>query len=160
MCDGDTIEGRVSAGACGPTQQFEVHHVIDDDGIFPWLAVPATDTAHFGIESGRQRPCAVEEDAIIWRLRTRDLVTPDQPQHISKRAVHHKTQIVSAPVELLLLKQPEPVPGFAKKGGIVRKSIKIKDGAGIESAGPPSRVTGLQLAGGNGIGAGKAVRRD
>ncbi|MNT47260.1 hypothetical protein D3C72_1839590 [compost metagenome] len=40
--------------SCSPIKIFQIHHVVDDNGIMKPCKVPRTDGSHFGIESRSQ----------------------------------------------------------------------------------------------------------
>ena len=55
MRDGYFVEAGVSAVQSGVEEQFEVHHVVDDDRAFPaGVRIPRHDDPGFGLEPGGQ----------------------------------------------------------------------------------------------------------
>ena len=69
-------------------QYLHVHHVVDDDGILPFLAgFPGTSHSSFGDEAGCQIACAVAQDGQVFPV-ARDAIG------MAIAAVEHETYIM------------------------------------------------------------------
>ncbi len=51
MADGDLAQLRIAAVIGRPHQEFEVHHVVDDHGVFVVAVIPRFDDASCGPEA-------------------------------------------------------------------------------------------------------------
>jgi len=65
VTQGDLPQPLSPTLAGGESEQFEVHHVIDDDRIFPAAEVPGTDLADLGIEARGKRLRALHQDPAV-----------------------------------------------------------------------------------------------
>ena len=115
----------------GAEQHFEVHHVVDDDGILPLVAVvvPRADALHLGAVAGNQRAGALD-DYIFIRLLTRQFVG------LAEAVVHHEAQVVRAFVPFGLFDGPGPGDGRLPPEVAVCVGIHLPQGAGEEARAP------------------------
>ena len=72
-----------------PQQEFEVHHVVDDDRVLPLVAVvvPRADQPHFRLETRRQRPGSGEQHLFVG-------LVPGEAQSVAETAIQHESHVV------------------------------------------------------------------
>ena len=60
MVDGNLPVLEIPGYLARLEQQFQVHHVVDDDRIVPFPEIPAPDKAYLFVVSGIQRLCRLD----------------------------------------------------------------------------------------------------
>ena len=110
----------VSGKLGGTEQHLQVHHVVYDDGIAPYLTVvvPGTDAFHLRAVAGHQSLGTLQHYVQV-RTFTGQLVG------FSEAVVHHKAEVVRAPVPLGLFNGPRPGDGSLTPVIIMRIGIHL-----------------------------------
>ena len=71
----NVIEGRIARKTSCFEQEFQVHHVIDDNWAFPSaftlpssVCIPRLDNSGYRTEAGRKRLCSGHDDILVFRF--------------------------------------------------------------------------------------------
>ena len=115
----------------GTEQHFQVHHIVDDDRIFPSVAVvvPRADAFHLRAVAGNQSLGTLQHHILV-RAFTRQFI------RLSKAVVHHKAEVVRALVPLGFFNRPGPRDGSPAPVIIMRIGIYLPQRAGEEPRAP------------------------
>ena len=115
----------------GTEQHFQVHHIVDDDRIFPSVAVvvPRADAFHLRAVAGNQSLGTLQHHTLV-RAFTRQFI------RLSKAVVHHKAEVVRALVPLGFFNRPGPRDGSPAPIVIMRIGIYLPQRAGEETRAP------------------------
>ena len=125
-------------------QQFQVHHVVDDDGKVPAVAVPAADGADGGIEAGGQFPGTGAEDAVDLPG-GKTVLFPDPGGRPPVEAAHQLEADVVVRFPLQEGSQRQGMlHGERADRGIPCLPVNLPQAPRIEPAAPPSGVGGYK----------------
>ncbi len=132
-------------------QQFEVHHVVDNDRVTPFLGVPRAGAAHLGVEScGEVARCGKDDVAVGFLVR--------QPVAVAVGAVDGEADVVVVGTVFLALHALGKLFGDTAQVFAAAVFIQIPHRTRKEPAGPPAyrahdeRVVGRIPAAGHLIG--------
>ncbi len=133
-------------------QQFEVHHVVDDDGIAPFLGVPRTGATHRRIEP-RGEIAGGSDDHIAVSLVVRQTVA------VTVGAVDGKADVVIVGAVLFALHAFGELFGDAEQVFAAAVFVEVPHRTREEAAGPPTDRAGDERIVGRIPAAGHAVGR-
>ena len=142
MRNRDIMETVIAGSLACPRQQFEVHHIIDDNRILPFTIigkVPGTDRLDHRVEPGTERTGACHQHILVSGILC-------QPVTVAIATIKHEAYIV------IIRHMLHFFQAFGKKSGILLQFgsrivfIQIPEFTGEETAAPPIAVAGFQFA--------------
>ena len=142
MRDRDIIETVIAGSLACPRQQFEVHHIIDDNRILPFTIigkVPGTDRFDHRVESGTERAGACHQYILISGILC-------QAVTIAIATIKHETYIVVTRHMLYFFQASGKKFGILLQLGSGITFIQVPEFTGEETAAPPIAVAGFQFA--------------
>ncbi len=133
--DGHVAQRTVARTFGGPHQQFEVHHVVDDDRILPFVlvVVPRADQPHFGLEARRQRARPGEQHLLVG-------LVSREAQPVAETAIEHEPHVVVVGGVFLPLDARGVHPSVFQHPGIAAVLVDVPQHAREKAAAPPARI--------------------
>jgi len=118
-----------------PQQEFEVHHVVDDDRVLPLVAVvvPRADQPHFRLETRRQRPGSGEQHLFVG-------LVPGEAQSVAETAIQHESHVVVVGRIFFAFDARGVHPGVFQNPRIAAVFIHVPQRSRKKSAAPPARI--------------------
>ena len=123
-------------------QQFQINHIVDNHSKLPTVGrapTPAADTPHPLVETRGKCLSRLDDDITIGLIAS-------QAISLTKRVVHHKSQIVRTAMILHVLNQPRVLCCLFTPEIIVRIFVHLPQRAGEETRAPVAHANQTQRA--------------
>ena len=132
---GHVAQRLVARTVGGPHQQFEVHHVVDDDRILPFVAVvvPRADQPYFGFEARRQRARPGEQHLLVG-------LVSREAQSVAETAIEHEPHVMVVGGVFFPLDACGEHPGVLQHPGVAAVLVDVPQHAREKAAAPPARI--------------------
>ena len=140
--NGDVMIALVARDTGCFEEQFEVHHVVDDDRILPTVGrapTPAADASHGVVVTGDERLGSLHNNVAIGLFAR-------QFPSLAKRVIDHEAQVVASTVVLHLFDGPGVADCLLTPEGVVRILIHVPQLAAEESAAPVGLAYHTQIS--------------
>src|SRR5690606_39074944 len=146
MFYGNIFKTGISGSFRSKKQQFEVHHIIDNDRKIPVFitdkglnTIPRLDTADLGIVSASQGLGGLHDNVFVLLRLCKSVV-------ISITAIYHEYKIMGSFVVFLTFQKCQCMLCLTEQLLIFRILIQVQKRTGIKSTGPISRTTRYQTS--------------
>ena len=129
------VELRIAPVLRRPFEQFQIHHVIDDNEevlLFPDLA-PATNESKFLVIPFRESLCAIQQDTLVLRFRR-------EAQGVAHARHQHEPDVVVAGVVADLVLDCGELLGGSFQVFRLRELVEVPKRTGEEAAAPVLRL--------------------